>query len=73
MLEAIRIGSVLLRPYLPETSDKIFEQLNTQNNSFDSIKEFNGMDVEIKLNQPSPLFVRIDKNKKLEEIMSNNV
>ncbi len=73
LLEAIRIGSVLLRPYLPETSDKIFEQLNTQNNSFDSIKEFNGMDVEIKLNQPSPLFVRIDKNKKLEEIMSNNV
>ena len=73
LLEAIRIGAVLLRPYLPETSDKIFEQLNTQNNSFESIDEFNGMDVDIKLNQPNPLFVRIDKNVKLQEIMSRDV
>lgn len=73
LLEAIRIGAVLLRPYLPETSDKIFEQLNTHNNTYSSINEFNGMDSDIKLNKPSPLFVRIDKNAKLEEIMSSNV
>ena len=63
LLEAIRIGAVLLQPFLPETADKIFKQLNTENNSFDSIKEFNGLDTDIKLNNPEPLFVRIDKNK----------
>ena len=63
LLEAIRIGAVLLQPFLPETADKIFKQLNTENNSFDSINEFNGLDTDIKLNNPEPLFIRIDKNK----------
>ena len=63
LLEAIRIGAVLLQPFLPETADKIFNQLNTENKSFESIKEFNGLDIDIKLNNPEPLFVRIDKNK----------
>ena len=63
LLEAIRIGAVLLQPFLPETADKIFKQLNTENNSIESIKEFNGLDTDIKLNNPEPLFIRIDKNK----------
>ena len=63
LLESIRIGTVLLQPFLPETADKIFSQLNTENKSFESIKEFNGLDTDIKLNNPEPLFVRIDKNK----------
>ena len=63
LLEAIRIGAVLLQPFLPETADKIFNQLNTENKSFESIKEFSGLDTDIKLNNPEPLFVRIDKNK----------
>ena len=65
LLEAIRIGAVLLQPFLPETADKIFKQLNTENNSFESINEFNGLDTDIKLNNPEPLFVRIDKNKNM--------
>lgn len=68
LLETIRIGAVLLQPFLPETSDKIFYQLNTLNKNYDSITGFDGMDVGIKLNQPEPLFLRIDKNKRLEEI-----
>ena len=63
LLEAIRIGAVLLQPFLPETADKIFKQLNTENSSIESIKEFNGLDMDIKLNNPEPLFIRIDKNK----------
>lgn len=68
LLEAIRIGTVLLAPFLPETADKIFKQLNTNNREIESIKEFNGFDFDIKLNDPEPLFVRIDKEKKLKEI-----
>ena len=62
LLESIRIGAVLLKPFLPETADKIFKQLNTQNNTYDSIDNFDGLDYDIKLNQPEVLFARIDKN-----------
>lgn len=68
LLESIRHGAVLLQAFLPETAQEIFNQLNTDNKHFDSLKEFNGMDLGIHLNQPQPLFQRIDKNKKLEEI-----
>ena len=67
LLEAIRSGAVLLQAFLPETAEKIFKQLNTENKYFDSIN-FKGLDAGIKLNNPEPLFVRIDKDKKLEEI-----
>jgi methionyl-tRNA synthetase len=68
LLEAIRIGTVLLTPFLPETADNIFKQLNTNNREIGSIKEFNGFDSDIKLNNPEPLFIRIDKESKLKEI-----
>lgn len=68
LLEAIRIGTILLTPFLPETADKIFKQLNTNNREIDSVKEFNGFDSDIRLNEPVPLFARIDKEQKLKEI-----
>ena len=67
LIEAIRSGAVLLQAFLPETADKIFKQLNTENRYFDSIN-FNGTEAGTILNQPEPLFIRIDKDKKLEEI-----
>ena len=67
LLESIRSGAILLQPFLPETADKIFHQLNTENRFIESIN-FKGLDSEIKLNQPEVLFARIDKEKKLEEI-----
>ena len=68
LLEAIRQGAVLLQAFLPDTSKEILRQLNTDNHFLDSLNEYNGMDYGIKLNDPKPLFVRIDKKKKLEEI-----
>ena len=68
LLEAIRTATVFLQAFLPETADKIFYQLNTQNRDIDSVNNFDGMDDGIKLNEPEVLFQRIDKNKKLEEI-----
>ncbi len=67
LLESIRSGATLLYPFLPETADKIFSQLNTNNRSVESIN-FKGMDEGIKLNNPEPLFARIDKEKKLAEL-----
>ena len=68
LLESIRHGAVLLQAFLPDTAREIFQQLNTENSQFESLKEFNGMDLGIRLNDPKPLFQRIDKAKKLEEI-----
>ena len=67
LIESIRSGAVLLQAFLPETADKIFKQLNTENRFLDSIN-FKGTDIGIVLNDPEPLFIRIDKDKKLEEI-----
>ena len=72
LLEAIRCTTILLDPFLPETADEIFRQLNTNNKFIDSIEGFNGLDIDLKLNDPKPLFVRIDKEKKLAEIAEAN-
>ena len=72
LLEAIRSTTILLSPFLPETADKIFKQLNTENRYLDSIQGFNGLDLGIVLNKPEPLFQRIDKEKKLKEISDQN-
>ena len=68
LLEGIRTATVLLQAFLPETADKIFKQLNTQNRDINSIDNFDGMDDGIRLNEPEVLFQRIDKEKKLEEL-----
>lgn len=61
LLESIRICGVLLSAFLPETAEKIFDQLNTEVNSFDSTNEFGLLTSGIKLKEPVHLFDRIDK------------
>ena len=64
MLECIRISAVLLEPFMPTTSMKIFSQLNTDVVSYESVKSFGGLKLGTILNNPEPLFNRIDvKNK----------
>ena len=58
LLEAIRVSAVFLEPFLTETSEKIFTQINN------SVKEFNYKeDNSYELGEPSPLFMRIDVKK----------
>jgi len=60
LLEAIRFSAVLLEAFLPDTTKRIFEQLNYENLQFDSLKEFNGIKPNTSLNKPEPLFQRIE-------------
>ena len=55
-----------LRPFLTETSENIFKQLNIK----DDTNEFNKSNV-YKDMKPEVLFARIDKEKKLKEIEGN--
>jgi len=61
LIESIRIGAVLLQAYLPETSSKIFEQINTNYTSFDTIDKFGYYESGNKVGKAEVLFKRIDK------------
>ncbi len=59
ILEAIRICAILLDPFIPTTSQRILDQLNTQNKSIDSLDTFDGLE-EVTLNKAEILFQRIE-------------
>ena len=67
LVETIRYIGVMLRPFMPETADKIFAQLNTEAVSFESLSTF-GANGIVNVGTASPLFARIDEKKKLEEL-----
>ena len=60
LLESIRICAILLSPFIPSTSKKILDQLNTKNTSYESISEFGMLEEQLKLNKPEILFNRIE-------------
>ena len=68
LLEGIRIGAVLMEPFMPETSEKVFEQLNTKQTSYDSILSFGSFEANKVTDKPEPLFARVDPVKTMEEV-----
>ncbi len=68
LLESLRIISVCISPYLPETSTKMYKQLNTNVISWDSTASFNGTKAGTIINKGEVLFPRIDVDKKIEEL-----
>ena len=60
LLEGIRISTILLRPFIPDTCDKVFNMLNTKNIDFDTL-DFGNLETNIKLNESSILFNRIEE------------
>ncbi len=58
LIESIRVCAVYLFPYLPQTSEKILSQLNTEAQDLEFIPDFG-----YNLNQPEILFQRIDEKK----------
>ena len=68
LLEAIRYIAILLSPFMPETSDKIFEQLNCDIKDYNSLKVFGALKTETSVGDAKALFARIDSEKMLAEI-----
>ena len=68
LLEAIRFAAVLLKPFLPGTADKIFQQLGVAEGGIESLASFDGMPVGESVGQAEILFARIDAAVKLAEI-----
>ncbi len=61
LVESISIGAVLLCPFMPETTEKILQQLNAEKRSLDKCKEFGVYVSGTKVtNAPEILFARLD-------------
>ena len=68
LLETVRISATLLRPFLPETAEKIFRQLNLPVSDWDSLASFGAIPEGHKIGGAEILFARIDPAKKAQEI-----
>ena len=60
LIESIRIATVLLQAFIPDTADKIFYQINTDLKGYDTIDNFGGYVSGTKVNNPEVLFKRIE-------------
>ncbi|MDO4940403.1 MAG: methionine--tRNA ligase [Erysipelotrichaceae bacterium] len=68
LLEGIRFASVLISPFMPETSQNVFNQINTNKTDYDSIQTWGQLELNKVTETPTPLFQRIDSAKKMDEV-----
>ncbi len=67
LIESIRFIAVLLSPFMPETAEKIMAQINGGKICYDSIDAFSE-GKEITVGEATPLFARLDEEKKIQEV-----
>lgn len=68
LCESIRVISILLSPFMPDTSIEIKNKLNYEIEDFNSLNLFKGTKSGTLVNKRENLFPRIDLKKKLEEL-----
>lgn len=64
LVECIRISAVLLQPFMPDTSDSIFRQINTDKKDFKTLDKF-GYYATNKVGKAEVLFKRIEVDAKM--------
>ena len=70
LLESIRVASVLLTPFMPETSKEVFRQINTEKTDFASIETWGNYEKNNKVVETTNvLFARVDEKKTMDDIM----
>ena len=70
LLESIRVATVLLTPFMPETSKEVFRQINTEKTDFASIETWGNYEKNNKVvENTNVLFARVDEKKTMDEIM----
>ena len=66
--ESLRFIAVLISPFLPDTANKINEQINTEVTTWNSLSAFDGTAAGAKVVKGNNLFPRIDVEAKLKEL-----
>ena len=56
LLEGIRFGAVLMEPFMPETSARVYEQIGTRETSYDSLSSFGAYECNKVTEKPEPLY-----------------
>ena len=72
LLETIRFAAIALKPFLPDTSDRILAQINVENGGLESLNAFGAIAAGSKVGPGEILFARLDMAKKMEEIEAFN-
>ena len=67
LLETLRIGAILLYPFIPATCEEIFKELNTSLNTYESL-DFGALECGKEVGEQKVLFQRIDEAKMMAEI-----
>lgn len=73
LLESIRFISVLISPFMPETAEKIQQQMNCPVSSYDSLSSFGALEAGKSVGEANPLFGRIDAEKMAAEIEKRHI
>jgi methionyl-tRNA synthetase len=70
LAESIRIISIMIQPFMPETPEKIWSQMgiSKENTQWDSIKVWGGYSESAKVFKGEIIFPRIDLKKEMEEL-----
>lgn len=68
LIETIRIIASLLSSYMPETSQKILDEIGGGVSTYESVKSFGAAVPGTKVGEANVLFARIDTEKKLAEL-----
>ena len=67
LLETLRIGAILLYPFIPATCEEIFKELNTSLNTYENL-DFGALECGKEVGEQKVLFQRIDEAKMMAEI-----
>ncbi len=74
LLESLRIAGILLEAFMPETSKKMLDLLQTENRSLESAAVFGGLEQgNHTMPKAEPLFARIDAAKFMKENFPDQV
>ncbi len=77
LVEAITIGASLLEAFMPDTTEKILSQLNTQKRDFQDMEDFGKTPSDLQVTEkPEILFMRLDPKEvmaKAEEIKQKQI
>ena len=68
LLEAIRFAAISLKPFLPDTADRILAQINAPDGGLESLASFGALTAGAQVGAGEILFARLDAAKKMEEI-----
>lgn len=70
LLESIRICAIYLTPFMPETAEKIFDQIGVseENRSYESGSKYGSLCADVEVERGDTLFPRIDIAKELEDL-----